>query len=571
MLSLRFLLVALTLVVWAVPRSALAQVNNAQIKAAIAKAAVFLRKSVSEEQDSNSGEASLAAYALIKAGDDPESSSAVQAVIGQVRKRANSGNYRPGTDGIYAAGVELMLLEAAGGKKYRKEMEVIVAYLVKNQHSTGAWDYVGDYQGGDTSQGQYAMLGFWSAERAGIKVSRAAWDRGAQWYLQVQSREGGFSYHPKKSSPEDLEVTHTMTGAGICALMLARLHLYPNDDQPGSKAPPKKTTTKFGVLQAVDLDAVENPDGTKKVNPDDYKPTVASSALLGAASRANGWMARRFTISGTRWVMYHLYTLERAAALMNVKLIGGHDWYREGATYLVRSQGKDGVWESVSGQIPSTAFGVLFLTRATAKALGRHVPLDPLGAGMLAGGRGLPDDLNKAVLKDGKVESTKDLGPIDQLLAELEKVDSVDVAAAQKAIVEKVQLGDREELIKQKDRLVKLAQHPSLEVRRTAIWALGRTEDLKQAKLLIDALDDSDVDVMVEARNALCILSRKPLGFGLPETPFEEVPESATPEQRQAAVKKWREKLKENWGKWYYKYRPYEARDDLSEALFRAK
>lgn len=569
MFSLRFLFVGLALLVWSVPQPGLAQVNNAQIKKAIADAADYLRKSVS--QDGNSGQATLAAYAMIKAGDDPEKDGTVQRILTQVRKRANSGNYGPASDGIYGAGVDLMLLEAAGGKKYRKEMEAVVAYLVKHQHSSGGWDYVGAFAGGDTSQCQYAMLGLWSAERAGIKVDRAVWDRGAQWFVQVQSADGGFGYHPKKNTQEDKETTHSMTAAGICSLLIARLHLYPNDAQPGQNAPAKKKTTKFGVLEEVDLDTVEKPDGTKIVKPEDYKPTVASGALLGGASRANGWLARRFTISGTRWIAYYLYTLERAAALMNAKQIGGHDWYREGATYFVRSQAKDGSWDSVSGKIPATAFGILFLTRATAKILGHEVPLDPLGAGMLAGGRGLPDDLNQAVLKDGKVESTKDLGPIDQLLAELDKVESVDVAAAQKAIVEKVTLGDREDLIKQKDRLIELAKHSNVEVRRTAIWALGRTEDLKQAKLLIDALDDPDVDVMVEARNALCILSRKPLGFGLPESPFDKLPESATPEQKQAAVKQWREKLKENWQNWYYKYRPYQERDDLSEALFKGK
>ncbi|MCA9071359.1 MAG: hypothetical protein KDA84_20670 [Planctomycetaceae bacterium] len=568
MYSLRFLFIALTLVMWTVPRSGWGQVNNAQIKTSIERAAAYLRKSVAASGDS--GSASIAAYAMIKAGDDPESA-AVQKVVAGVAKRANSSNYVPGSDGIYGAGVELMLLEAAGGKKYRKEMEAIVAYLVHHQNPSGAWDYVGAYEGGDTSQCQYAMLGFWAAERAGIKVNRAVWDRGAKWFLQTQGREGGFCYHPNKKNAEDLEITHSMTAAGVCSVMLARMHLYPNDDGPGQSSAPKKKTAKFGVLEEVDLDTVEKPDGTKEVNPDDYKPSVASSALLGSASRANGWLGRRFTVSGTRWVMYYLYTLERAAALMNVNQIGGHDWYREGATYLVRSQAKDGSWKSVSGQVPCTAFGILFLTRATAKALGHHVPLDPLGNGMLAGGRGLPDDLNKAVLKDGKVETEKDLGPIDQLLAELEKVESVDVAAAQKAIVEQVTLGDREELIKQKERLVKLAKHPNVEVRRTAIWALGRTEDLNKAKLLIDALDDNDVDVMVEARNALCILSRKPLGFGLPESPFDKLPESATPDQKQEAVKQWRKKLKDNWEKWYYKYRPYQERDDLSEALFKGK
>jgi len=552
------------------PQFGQAQVNNAQIKASIAKATAFLRKTVSNGGDS--GRMSLSAYAMIKAGESPQDP-VIQSVVEKVARRAGGKNYRPGSDGIYGAGVELMLLEAADGRKYRREMESIVAYLIKHQHSSGAWDYVGGFRGGDTSQCQYAMLGFWAAERAGIKVDRSVWDRGAQWFLRTQTNEGAFVYHPKGSRGDDLAPTHSMTAAGVGSLLIARMHLHPNENDPGAQKPPKKPkTNKFGVLESVDLDEVEKPDGTKISGPEDYNPKAGAGALLGAANRGAGWIARRFTVSGTRWKLYYLYTLERMAALMNVRMIGGHDWYREGAAYLVKSQNQgNGTWHSPSGEIAATALGVLFLTKSTAKMLNRHVPLDPLGTGLLAGGRGLPDNLDQAILKDGKVESTKELGPIDELLAELEKVENVNVGAAQEAIVEKVQLGDREELIEQKERLVKLAKHPNDEVRRTAIWALGRTEDLKLAKLLIDALDDNNVDVMVEARNALCILSRKPLGFNLPETPFELLPASATEEQRQAAVEEWRKKLKEKWGGWYYKYRPYEERDDLSEALFQQK
>ncbi len=88
------------------------------------------------------------------------------------------------------------------------------------------------------------------------------------------------------------------------------------------------------------------------------------------------------------------------------------------------------------------------------------------------------------------------------------------------------------------------------------------------AHLLIAALDDNDVDVRVEARNALCILSRKPLGFGLPESPYQDLPGNASDKDKAAALKDWQTKVKKNWDTWYYKYRPYEERDDLSELLF---
>jgi hypothetical protein len=393
--------------------------------------------------------------------------------------------------------------------------------------------------------------------------------------LRSQAKDGGFAYHPNGTAAQpDLVVSHGMSAAGAGSLLIVKMHLFPHE-KVGSPKPAKPSKTKFGVLETVDLDAVEQPDGTVQANAGPSKPTITSAALQESANRAALWVANRFTVkneisSTTHRGAYYLYTLERMAALLDAQRIAGRDWFREGAAYLMETQQKStGAWTSPAGEFATTSLGLLFMLRTTAKALNRGVTLDPLGAGLLAGGRGLPDDLSQAIVKDGKVESTKDLGPIDQLLAELEKVESVDVAQAQ--FVEKVQLGDREELIKQKGRLLKLAKHPHVEVRRTAIWALGRTEDLKVARLLIDALDDNDVDVMVEARNALCILSRKPLGFGLPESPFEGLPESAGDKEKEAAVKAWREKLKEKWGAWYYKYRPYEERDDLSETLFQMK
>lgn len=567
----RVLLFTFILLCFLTHRELFAQVTDASVKATINKAAIFLKN----ELDKNSvdrAEASLAAYALIKAGENPDSAR-IQKVVSNVVKRCTN-NYKPPNHGIYGAGVELMLLEAAGGKKYQQQMQSIVQYLIQHQHSTGGWDYVNDWRGGDTSQAQYALLGLWAAERAGIKVPGKVWDDAARWFLRAQSNSGGFAYHPLgKSAQPDLIVSHGMSAAGAGSLMIIRMHLFPNDKL---EKPQKPTKTKFGVLEKVDLDTVEQPDGTTLPNSNNFEPTVKSQEILDSATRAFAWVANRFTVSneisstGHRGA-YYLYTMERMAALFDTKLIAGRDWFREGAAYLMKTQNANGSWRSPAGEFATTSLAVLFFLRTTAKTLNRDVPLDPLGGGLLTGGRGLPEDLNQAVLRDGKVETSKPLGPIDNLLAELEKIEDVDIAATQDAIVEKVQLGDREELIKQTDRLVQLAKHPNAEVRRTAIWALGRTEDLRIARLLIGALDDNNVDVMVEARNALCILSRKPLGFGLAPSPFDDLPEKATTEQRDARVKEWREKMKEKWGQWYYRYRPYDERDDLSEALFKGK
>ena len=42
---------------------------------------------------------------------------------------------------------------------------------------------------------QYAVLGLWEAENAGVDVSPSVWDRAAEWYMSVQSGGGSWNYH----------------------------------------------------------------------------------------------------------------------------------------------------------------------------------------------------------------------------------------------------------------------------------------------------------------------------------------------------------------------------------------
>jgi hypothetical protein len=252
---------------------------------------------------------------------------------------------------------------------------------------------------------------------------------------------------------------------------------------------------------------------------------------------------------------------------MDVDTVGGNDWYAQGIDYLLKNQHQNGSWSGEASQDHAgTTFGILFIVRATSKILGRVRPIEALGAGLLKGGRGLPSDLSQALLEDGKVAARKVTDPIEKLLAELEKQDAPQVEAVQQALVESVQLGNREELIGQKDRLVSLARHPQAEVRRTALWALGRSDDLKLLRLMVQALKDPDVGVRIEAHNALCALSRRPNGFeGLPNDPLEGVAEDASEQDKQAAVDRWSKAIYDKWHAWYLTVRPYDERDDLQE------
>jgi hypothetical protein len=83
--------------------------------------------------------------------------------------------------------------------------------------------------------------------------------------------------------------------------------------------------------------------------------------------------------------------------------------------------------------------------------------------------------------------------------------------------------------------------------------------------VLINGLMDVDFDAAVEARNALCVLSRRPRGFGLPDDLIEKLPATATQAEKDSAFEKWRDEDVRRWRAWYQAVRPYSERDKLPD------
>jgi hypothetical protein len=284
------------------------------------------------------------------------------------------------------------------------------------------------------------------------------------------------------------------------------------------------------------------------------------------------WIIPRFdTInknSGSK--AYYYYSLERMASLANIQKIGDRDWYNECADYLLAEQKADGSW-AMSTQFGSnndTSFCVLFLTRSTAKVIKRRTEEPAVGGGLLSGGRGLPDDL-KEVDANGNVKKKKEKTSLDDLLASLADPDKLDLEDTQNELVQQIQLGDKKELIGKTDKLLGLAQNPNPDIRRTAIWAIGRTGDLSLARFAVLGLDDPDRGVMTESHLALCWTARKPRAFQLALDPLAELPADASEDQKSAAVETWRRQALRLWGEWYLRNRPYADRGDEFETNLR--
>ena len=547
--------------------------RSPEVDAAVQKGMSFLRS-----QPSLDHEAGLTIYALIAAGEPPNSPAVKKLVDQLLKKFTPEGGYVAGGHHVYAAGIDAMGLTAANRELYQPQIQLVADYIMKDQRANGSFDYSGAQFGGDTSISQYGMLGLWAASRAGIKIPLKVWDQTAIWHMKTHLKEGAFGYHPLGG---EAHPSHSMTVAGVGSLCIARIFLTdPSQsgvdlsETPDETAKPKKKDTKaFGVLEKLTPTETAPTDAAPKVDPvDNYKPVVSRRELDGHIGGGMAWLSKHYTIDKpTGWPIYYLYGLERAGALTSVEKLGGRDWYKEGSDHLVKTQKPDGSWYDQSGAIASTSFGLLFLTRATEKI----APVAPvaqakkgaptLAGGMLQGGRGLPTDLANVDTKGGQIKAKVLDTPLDRLLADLENPKSQNVEATQAALVESVQLGSRETLIGQKDLLLKLAIDSRSEVRRTAFWALGRCNDLRVVPLLLKGLLDADFDASVEARTALCMLSRRPRGFGLLDDVLEKLPETATPDERDAVVEKWRREDATRWKDWYQRVRPYDERDNLPD------
>ena len=546
--------------------------RSPDVEAAVQKGLAFVRSKPAQDF-----EAGLVIYALVAAGERPDSP-LVKGLTEKILKKFTSQGYTSLGHHTYEAGIDAMGLTAANRELYQPQIQAIADFLIKAQHDYGAWDYHGGVFNGDTSISQYGMLGLWAAARAGVKIPLRVWDQSARWHMRTHLKEGAFGYHPLGG---EAHPSHSMTVGGVGSLCIARIFLT-DLSQSGVDVsevleeptkPKKKDTKAFGVLEKLTPTENAPTDAAPIIDKvDNYKPTTSRKELDAHINGGMAWLSKQYTIDKPiGWPIYYLYGLERAGALTNVEKLGGRDWYKDGSEHLIKTQKADGSWFDQSGAVVSTCFGLLFLTRATEKiaptapAAQAKKAAATLAGGMLQGGRGLPTDLANVDTKGGQIKAKVMDTPLDRLLADLENPKSQNVEATQAALVESVQLGSRETLIGQKDLLLKLAIDSRSEVRRTAFWALGRCNDLRVVPLLLKGLLDADFDASVEARTALCMLSRRPRGFGLLDDVLEKLPETATPDERDAVVEKWRREDATRWKDWYQRVRPYDERDNLPD------
>src|SRR5215469_376788 len=341
-------LVFLAVFVTAVP--AQGQVTAEKVREAIERGVAYLER---EQREDGSwpdpvgypgGITSICTLALLNCGV-PANDKHVQNALNYLRK------IKP--QRTYSTALQTMVFCAAEPNTNLALIKRNAQWLEDNQKRTGpmtgAWAY--PEAEGDNSNSQFALLALHEAERVGVKVSDRTWELAHKYWLDCQNPNGSWGYKPQTLG------TGSMTCAGIAALVITSDRLNRGDAE-------------------ADGDQISC-CGQQKDN--------------GPLDRGLSWMGRNFSVhtnpnsrGAQSWLYYYLYGVERTGRLTNQRLLGGHDWYREGAELLVSLQDELSSYWKGAGHAEDdphlgTSLALLFLAKGRRPVLCaklKHEPLD---------------------------------------------------------------------------------------------------------------------------------------------------------------------------------------------------
>jgi hypothetical protein len=237
----------------------------------------------------------------------------------------------------------------------------LASWLVRvRKPTTSTWGY--PQHRDDNSNTQYAFLGLRAARDCGAKIPPAVFLQSAKTYVDRQEKDG-----PKV--PRILRSPDPRMKDYVIGMDRARGWSYL---QEPFLATGSMTTSGIAIL-AICNDALTHP-ARAKTYAGELERKVITSIHDGFAWLDKNWAVDKNPGLGAAWHFYYLYGLERAAAFGRRDLIGLHDWYIDGARYLVGEQQGDGRWSTgnmgiddtfEASDVVDTAWAILFLARAT--------------------------------------------------------------------------------------------------------------------------------------------------------------------------------------------------------------
>jgi len=362
-------------------------------------------------------------------------------------------------------------------------MKAGVDYLLENQRADGTWRYPDG--GFDLSNTQFALLGLHAASRCGVKVSQHVWLDALRFCLGFQDTTGepvvykanevrgryrfewteraiarGFRY-----TFESSQSTGSMTTAGLTCLVICQNRLWRVRAFTGQL----RADTRRGVRDAM------------------------------------AWLQQQFSVTTNpggqdRWLWYYLYGLERAGVLGRYRFLGTHDWYKEGADFLLARQTPQGWWNT-NVHWEGSCFALLFLKRATSR----------MDAPVITPSGSVQGEMPEPAQPRARPEEprVRPGTPTELALAVARAIRALEDEDPDVAFQAANTLGWLGHLRASAPLVRTLNLHTDADVRTAAASALGRLGAVDGVPGLIDALDDADTLV----RHAAEVALRKITGF----------------------------------------------------------
>jgi hypothetical protein len=316
--------------------------------------------------------------------DVPESDARVQELLKSMLEKPLARTY--------LVVLQAMVLEEIDRAKYQPRIAQCAQFLVDNQGANGQWSYGeptefakdvpppkdvasggGKKEGaiefgagekkkpkitrkipvkkmrpgtgtGDNSNTMYAALGLRACHDAGIVLPKEVVELARKWLIECQ--------HP--AATKDVASGDGAVPRGWC---------YNRPDVCAKKHGAYGGMTAGAVGALVIYDYILGNDAKRT-------PAVrAGHAWLAAYFKpdANPGENELGTPPKTE-LFYTLYAVERYGMLAGQTLLGNHDWYVEGASFLLSAQKESGGWDDGVGRSTSTwdtCFAILFLKKAT--------------------------------------------------------------------------------------------------------------------------------------------------------------------------------------------------------------
>jgi hypothetical protein len=377
------------------------QEQDRQVKKAVEKGVAWLKKQRNSDGSFNPldfdgkpqyelGMTALCGLALLAGGEDPDGPD-MQAIYDYVKAR--EAIEKQGSRTTYSTACVIMFLteryrpKKVDNRYARKNdcnlpkdvadwIQEMANWLASVQLEDGWWRYPHSPPG-DLSNTQYALLGLRAARDCGAEVKLECFFRALEKTLSAQQADG-----PKVKRVEPARKPgerEYATDSGDKA------RGWPYQTTEGILVTGAMTTAAIAVI-AIANDALKRP---KRFEP--YTTQIENKAKR-SVQDGFGWLDHNWAVEynpprgAPAWHYYYLYGLERACEFGARPSIGRHDWFVEGAMYLVGQQKPDGRWstgasikEIVPNDLADTAWALLFLTRATR-------PLEPIKPPVVTGG-----------------------------------------------------------------------------------------------------------------------------------------------------------------------------------------